>query len=282
MNLLYLNEHLQCDEYATAEQTIFKQFHFKKGESLPEKKMEYSAIIFILGGEIVSHYDSFYNYRIGAGQMIFLPYTAACSGKALSDTTLLRCIFDKNTQICTRFTLENLPKLIDFSTIQHRYTVLPVRERIMQFIDSLILCLNDGLGCRHFHQLKQKELALLFRGYYNKEELAHFFYPILSENMDFKELVLANYTYAKDMESIAERMNLSPTTFNRRFKKNFGESFAQWQEKRKADDILREIRMTDKTFSEIANEYNFSSPAYFTTFCKRNFGKSPTEIRGER
>ena len=182
----------------------------------------------------------------------------------------------------TRFTLENLPKLIDFSTIQHKYTVLLIRERIMQFIDSLILCLNDGLGCRHFHQLKQKELALLFRGYYNKEELAHFFYPILSENMDFKELVLANYTYAKDMESIAERMNLSPTTFNRRFKKNFGESFAQWQEKRKADDILREIRMTDKTFSEIANEYNFSSPAYFTTFCKRNFGKSPTEIRGER
>ena len=175
--------------------------------------------------------------------MLFLPCNCLCSAKVLEDTVLLRCHFDKNTQMCSRFALENLPRLVDLSSIPQAFNPLPIRERLRQFLVNLYACLDDGLGCRHFHVMKRQELALLFRGYYSKEELAAFFYPVLSEDMDFKELVLANFRDVKELDALAKLANLSPATFSRRFKKTFGLSFAQWLEKRKVEDILRDIRM---------------------------------------
>ena len=249
--LFYANEHMSCSEYAKShEERIFERFSFQRGDVIPETLITHSIIVFVWKGAIIAQCGPFFDNRIHAGTMLFLPNNCICSAKVLSDTVLLRCFFDKDTQMCTRFMLESLPKVVNFTSIHRAFNPLPIRERVRQFLVNLYACLNDGLGCYHFHTMKRQELALLFRGYY-------------SENV----------------EKLAELANLSPTTFNRRFKKTFGISFAQWLEKRKAEDILRDIRMTDKTFSEIADAHGFSSAAYFTTFCKRHFGKTPKELR---
>ena len=279
-SLLYVSEHLNCSEYAMSrEERIFMRFTFRKGDVIPETLITRSIIVFVWKGALMAQCGSFLDNRIEEGTMLFLPCNCLCSAKVLEDTVLLRCHFDKNTQMCSRFALENLPWLVDLSSIPQAFNPLPIRERLRQFLVNLYACLDDGLGCRHFHVMKRQELALLFRGYYSKEELAAFFYPVLSEDMDFKELVLANFRDVKELDALAKLANLSPATFSRRFKKTFGLSFAQWLEKRKVEDILRDIRMTDKTFSEIADAHGFSSPAYFTTFCKRKLGKSPSDIR---
>ena len=282
-SLLYRNEHLNCSEYALTEAAmIFKRYSFKKGKRLPDLLMDHSSIVFVLEGVILMHCGPFLDRRVEERNMFFLPNNVLCSGEVLEDTELLSCVFDKDTQVCNRFMLENLVKLDGFGSIRYDFDTLSIRGRLWEFVRFLVECLDDGLGCRHFHQMKRQELALLFRGYYTKEELARFFYPILSENMDFRESVLACFREANSLEEIARRMNLTPVTFNRRFKKTFGEPYAQWLEKRKAEDILRDILITNKTFSEIADAYGFSSAAYFTTFCKRHFGKSPSEIRQQR
>ncbi len=281
--LFYANEHMSCSEYAKShEERIFERFSFQRGDVIPETLITHSIIVFVWKGAIIAQCGPFFDNRIHAGTMLFLPNNCICSAKVLSDTVLLRCFFDKDTQMCTRFMLESLPKVVNFTSIHRAFNPLPIRERVRQFLVNLYACLNDGLGCYHFHTMKRQELALLFRGYYSREELAAFFYPILSEDMSFKEFVLSHFRKVENVEKLAELANLSPTTFNRRFKKTFGISFAQWLEKRKAEDILRDIRMTDKTFSEIADAHGFSSAAYFTTFCKRHFGKSPSEIRSLR
>ena len=82
-----------------------------------------------------------------------------------------------------------------------------------------------------------------------------------------------------DVNELADMAHLSLVTFNRHFKKAFGETAARWLEKRRAEDLLREIQLTRKTFAEIALEFRFSSPAYLTTFCKRHFGKTPKQLR---
>ena len=37
--------------------------------------------------------------------------------------------------------------------------------------------------------------------------------------------------------------------------------------------------MSNLTFSEIADKYNFSSPNYLATFCHQHCGMSPNEMR---
>ena len=46
-----------------------------------------------------------------------------------------------------------------------------------------------------------------------------------------------------------------------------------------SERILHEIRNTDKCIAEIAADYGFATPSYFTTFCKQYFGQTPTVLR---
>lgn len=54
-------------------------------------------------------------------------------------------------------------------------------------------------------------------------------------------------------------------------------------------DLLKQMRLqkaysllehTDHTVSEIAYDCGFSSPGYFTTCFKKQYGKNPMEVRG--
>ena len=72
---------------------------------------------------------------------------------------------------------------------------------------------------------------------------------------------------------------MTVATFNRRFKEAFEVSTHKWIATRKAERVLRDIRVTNKTLECIAVEHDFSSTAYLATFCKQQYGKSPSELR---
>lgn len=279
MSILYRKEHSLCKEYASPGQSIFEVYRFRKGEELPSKIMDYTAIVFVLEGQILSNCGSFLNCVINSSCILLIPSGMKISGVALEDSLLLRCIFNIEGHLCNRYSFESLTEFIDLDTWKYKFDVLPICERLSEFVSLLIRCLDDGLGCIHFHRSKCEELMLMFRGYYTKEDLARFFYPVLSANWDINSFVLNHYKKANDVNELADMAHLSLVTFNRHFKKAFGETAARWLEKRRAEDLLREIQLTRKTFAEIALEFRFSSPAYLTTFCKRHFGKTPKQLR---
>lgn len=97
--------------------------------------------------------------------------------------------------------------------------------------------------------------------------------------MNFKDFVLANYKQVKDVKDFAEKAHLSLSTFNRRFRENFNASAHQWLVSKKVESVRRDILMSNLTFSEIADKYNFSSPNYLATFCHQHCGMSPNEMR---
>lgn len=279
MSILYRKEHSLCKEYASPERSIFTVFRFRAGEDLLNKTMGYSAIVFVLSGKILANCGSFLNCVVRSGSILLIPSGMTISGLALEDTLLLRCVFDMGGHLCNRYSIESLTEFIDLDKWEYQFNLLPIGERLSEFAFLLVRCLDDGLGCFHYHQAKREELMLMLRGYYKKEELARFFYPLLSTNWDINSFVLNHYKKANDVNELADMAHLSLVTFNRHFKKAFGETAARWLEKRRAEDLLREIQLTRKTFAEIALEFRFSSPAYLTTFCKRHFGKTPKQLR---
>jgi len=278
MSLFYKQEHTTCYNYQLQTGATFCILSFAQSPIPQLINVEHSVIIFSLEGEVLITSNSYKNKVHRKGEMVLLPRNSCCYVKVVKDCTILSCSFVQNIDFCSRFSFEHLVDYVPKNYV-YDFKILPVKEVVEMFTTLLQRCLADGLSCVHFHELMQKELFVMLRAYYTKEELACFFYPLLGKDMGFKDFVLSNYLSIADIPEFARQLNLSVDTFKRRFKEAFGESAHKWITLRKSELIYRDLVVSEKTFTEITNEYGFSSQAYLSTFCKKYFDKSPQELR---
>lgn len=280
MDIYYKQEHLNCQHYTSADNASFIIKVFKKGDRMqhdPEK----SVIVFLQKGILSIIDDKYHHYTIADNQMWFTYRDTEVCAKAESDGWLITCHISSQMNLCNRFTLQQLAHSIDPNEEVPPFYQLPIHPRITEFLTLLKGTLEDGVGCLHYHVLKLDELMIYLRLYYNKVELARFFHQLAGANLVFKEFVLDHYKQVRDIKELAQKANLSISTFNRRFKETFHESPQKWMITRRSENILRDIFMSELSFSEIADKYGLSSAAYLTTFCKKHYGKTPNSLREE-
>lgn len=98
-------------------------------------------------------------------------------------------------------------------------------------------------------------------------------------DIEFRDFIFENFRDTPDVNLLAEKANMGVRTFTRKFKETFLESPHKWILARKAEFIENDIVRSNLSFNEIANKYNFSSPAYLSNFCKKLWGKTPTDMR---
>lgn len=278
MSLFYKEEHETCYNYKLSSSVNFSISHFQESNVSQAINVDRSVLLFMLSGEALVICNSYKGKLHKAGEMALIPRNSCCIVKVLKECTIISCSFVQNIDFCNRFSFN---KLVDFipNGYVYDFTTLPVRERITEFLSLLHHCLDDKLECMHFHELMERELFIFFRVYYTKEELATFFYPLIGQDVDFKDFVLSNYMNISGLNEFASQANMSLNTFKRRFQESFGQSAHKWITARKAEWIYKDILLTDKPFSEIGQEYGFRSPTYFSEFCKKYFGKSPQLLR---
>lgn len=77
--------------------------------------------------------------------------------------------------------------------------------------------------------------------------------------------------------SIADQLNMSLSTFNRRLQKVTEKSPNQYVKEYRLKKAQQMIRLKYGNISEIANKTGFGSPAYFSSSYKEFFGKNPTD-----
>jgi AraC-like DNA-binding protein len=145
------------------------------------------------------------------------------------------------------------------------------------------MCVYIGLGaaCKHLQEIKHQELFFIFRFLYTKEAIARLFSPIISKNIDFKSLVLLNYKNAPSVQALAKLCNYSMPSFYRFFKLNFNENPLSWLHNKRMQHIVSKLSNSNIPLVEISDEFGFSSAGHFTTFCRKNLGKTPREFRKE-
>lgn len=89
-----------------------------------------------------------------------------------------------------------------------------------------------------------------------------------------------NLTEDLSIANLAKQVNLSESRFKVLFKEITGltpNDYVQRQRVLKAVDILK--RQTDVSLSELAYQFNFSSPQYFSTVVRKYTGTSPSSLR---
>lgn len=257
--------------------------HFEVGSHLAGEKvrnddMNINYLIFCRSGHAQISSTLFHDEILCAGEVMFVPRGSECSGVALSDVTLL--VHKFNNTVCQH------EKCILAYLYSHRHVrskiyccKLTVPESLQILISGIISYLTDEMHDNDLWKLKHKELIWGFTRYYELEELQSFFHPMTDEQVPFRNLVITYYRKANNTEKLAELCGYGVHTFRRIFKNEFGVSVHQWLIKKRAENVKFRLSQIYIPFSDIINEFNFSSPQEFNRFCKANIGDTPSNIR---
>lgn len=257
---------------------IFKYFELPAGDTL--EKDSYARnnyLIFNLEGTMKYVYNGLKPQLFSAGNIIFLASQTNCMLTSDTKVRLLVIEFDELYSLCDKFTFQALSPIQ--SLLQYDFETLDIRYPLNEFLELQIEYLKDQMESEYLMEEKLKEVFIIFRAYYSKEELSMFFYPLIAKSVDFKNMVLANYRGNMRLEELAEACFYSKRVFQRRFKEIFGESPEQWILKEKSKQIRHYLSTSDISFKEIVEKLGFDSAVHLNKFCKTWFGMSPTELR---
>lgn len=248
------------------------------GETVHNDDTNINYLIFCRTGHARITSTLFHDEILCAGEVMFVPRGSECSGVALSDVTLL--VHKFNNTVCQH------EKCILAYLYSYRYVTtknycckLDVCPSLLAFIESIVLYLMDSTEDPELWQTKHKELVWIFTRYYPAEELRSFFYPMTDEQVPFRNLVMTHYRKANNTEELAELCGYGVHTFRRIFKNEFGVPVHQWLIKKRAENVNFRLSQIYIPFSDIIDEFNFSSPQELNRFCKANIGDTPSNIR---
>ncbi|MDR1882919.1 MAG: AraC family transcriptional regulator [Prevotella sp.] len=280
MALLYSQEHLACYNYEKGDRPTIEKTSIKKGQKWEIFPIDNKAV-FMLYGRLRFSFGEFTDKIIDSGKIMLIPSGSNMISQAEEDCSLVIIRLHNAKYLCDCFSLDVLlgEKTKDFKPDLY---YLDINERIELFLSFLNTCMADGLKCTHYFELKAREFYFLLRAYYGRTALLHFFYPLLSNDISFSDLVMKNHYKAKTVQELAKLTHYSLSGFQKRFKKVFGVSAYHWMNDERSKSIYHQINSTEKSFKEISDEYGFSSPSHFNDFCKLHFGTTPGRVRRKK
>ena len=235
-----------------------------------------NIILFMIEGSFSFSYDHYVNRVCFAGEMLFFPKSAMITGLVLADAKFLYMTFDIPLNVCDRQYIQKQWMIAE--RIIYNFTPLKINYSVDVFVTNLVYLLQNGGDYIELHDIKHREIFILFRMFYTREQFAMFFYPIIGKNFNFKNFVLENYVNCYNLKELVERSNMSSNVFMRKFKNEFGVSAYQWMLKQMCHKIQHKASEPEVTVKEIMSEVGIESYSNFNRICKRHFGQTPKKL----
>lgn len=242
-----------------------------------EGKVDISEIILVISGSAILNSQTINNYRIEEKTAILLPIGSNYTLAVKEQTETVICRLDSNVRLCDFYTLDSL--LDDIPEPDNSFTAIKLNEKLLDFATGVSSYISDGLVCDHFLRTKMTEMFYIFRAYYPKEVIAHFFLPLINKDSKFADFIYNNWQKVKSLNELAAMYNLSLSGFTKKFKKVFGIAPYKWIMNKKGELIYTELRCSDKSIKQMSIDYNFCSVQHFCDYCKKKFGMPPGKIR---
>lgn len=282
MEAIYLRERRECFFYDRSFRPQIETVRYRKGETV-DIFLEVNEVVFFLKGSVRYTVDGFPYHVNGTGEFVFVPSGRKVFVEALDDSLITVFRLDRPVGLCANYSLENLYRDVPDKpqqTDNHAFSCLVINEPISHFLDGINLCVNGGLHCRPYAELKIKELFLMLRVFYPKEQLKDFLRPVLSTDTAFSEYIRANRNKYPTAIQMASSLNMTAKQFALKFRRVFGSTPYNWLKREKVEVIRRQLLTTNDPFCLIAEENGFNTLQQFSNFCKKELGASPSQIRG--
>ena len=278
MRLFYLSEHRSCFNYQLRYESGFSRYELTAHEEGRIDNDGCFCVLFVLKGEVQVGLGREHTISVHANRMVLIPQREENRLTGITPAECLLLFWNKEITVCDKMYFDSISHEKPIATNDH---TLPIRKPLLHALRQVLFYLETGLLCRHMHILKQREIILILRGFYAKNELAGFFAGASGIGSKFENLILNNYRKVKTVKEFASLCCVSERSFNRKFQHYFNQSPYQWMQERKAELIHEKICNPDIAFREIAREFGFSSSAHLTCYCKKQFGTTPTHLREE-
>ena len=273
--ILYLQEHLSCRHYVSDYRCGFTYRDIESGKRVNVEE-QYNYLFFLLEGEVIVSCNEFSNRQFKKGDMFFIPRAAETKFVAATDCKFMVCVFDVIMSVCDKFNLHSCWLIC--KNMKYDFKPTKIIPQLEVFLKQVVYYLDQGVKCEHYHEIKQQELFLILRWFYPKEQLAHLFYPIIGQSIDFKTFVLDNHLKVKNIDELSNLSMMGRSSFDLKFKKEFGMSPGQWLLKQKAKHIKIHMATPGITISDLLIKFDFNSATHFTRFCKQQFGCPPSKL----
>ena len=276
-----LSRHLECHFY-TGDQCPFRSKLYNNGEEMAQETGDLFMFVFAEGPSSVEIYkdgspevyaaeehDEPYFFFLGAGMQVLVK--SKRDGLRVSTFT-----FDKPSKLCNSYSINQLKP---FAPSEHKFVTFPIHEALDRTVDGIVKLYEALLRCGNILAMKLQEIFFIISAYYRSEDLGQLLAPLLRKEIDFKEFVHQNFLRCDTVQDLADLRGMNLRQFKKEFTETFNTPPYTWMLKQKAKYI--DERLADPTvpFSEIVEDFRFSSPSHFTVFCRRQFNMTPTQRR---
>jgi AraC family transcriptional regulator, exoenzyme S synthesis regulatory protein ExsA len=152
---------------------------------------------------------------------------------------------------------------------------------IQKYIEGLLFYFeNPSLVNDEILILKLKEIIILLSQTQNAETiqviLSQLFSPVA---YTFKQIIEANLFLEVGIESLAQKTNLSVSSFKREFKKLYNDSPANYIKNKRLERAAELLLISDERITSIAFDCGFNDLANFTKSFHTKYGVSPSSYR---
>jgi AraC family transcriptional activator of pobA len=120
--------------------------------------------------------------------------------------------------------------------------------------------------------LSSKEKSMLV----GKQKLSQ---PDFNDLSAFQEFLEEHFIQTREPSFYASLHHLSPSTFSKKIKKQFGKTPSKLIQERVILEAKRQLHLTSKSIKEIAGALNFEDEFYFSRYFKKETGVSPKYFR---
>lgn len=276
--------HSLCANCRKTEKPVIEVVKMVRGIS-KVTDLTYHKIIFIIEGKVRLFSKENPEHQVAKGKMLFLLAGNRYSYSALEGSTVILFRVQAPINLCNNFSLEDLYMHVnkklekEYKPENSNFGELEIAPQIWQLLNTISESIKDGVTCHYWLEIKVKEFFLLLKSYYTKEKIYKFLYLILSNDIVFSEQVRQHWNKFQTARELAVFLNLTTKKFTARFTAVFGQTPYQWMLQERARIVHVEIISTEKQFKQIAMENGFVSESSFTRFCRKEFNKTPTQVR---
>lgn len=150
-----------------------------------------------------------------------------------------------------------------------------LRHEVQQILRLLS---EDKQDYENILNLKIKELLLYLLNGTSRDQALNFIYCCTDETDDLCKYMEQNYELSQDIPSIARALNMSISTFKRKFIRAYGETPGKWITHKKLEKAIKLLDTTDYLITDICFLCGFESLSTFNVQFKKNFGIPPRQF----
>lgn len=260
-------ENLLINQLAETDDS-FTVFNMETGSEVSLGNPGENIIVFLLKGRIEIRMADGSPMTLAGGRMYsmssdYTPYL----GKVLFPSVYIVLKADSLLPYFEKSTILKIKNRKDLSG--QELGALDIQKMLRFFLASVVFLKNNELRSNLLFNLKRQELIFIAKRVYDQSELIRFFIPALALVSEFRLEVLSKYTNSITVKELAEDCCMTPKTFTKYFKEEFGDTPHKWIIERKINSLNNFIFYQKASINDILKEFGFASLGELNKFCVR-------------